>query len=128
MSHILPVQTNHQYQLIEGPPSQNGSWGSSRQGEPEAGIASSSPLELVRRHWILILGIVCVSLAGAYGLTRMTPPVYRASTTLYFADRQGSMPALDVLSQMGDGNNDVATEMEVMRSRALAGVVVDSLK
>jgi tyrosine-protein kinase Etk/Wzc len=54
-------------------------------------------------------------------------PVYRASTTLYFADRQGSMPALDVLNQMENGNNEVETEMEVMRSRALAGIVVDSL-
>jgi tyrosine-protein kinase Etk/Wzc len=53
--------------------------------------------------------------------------MYRASTTLYFADRQGSIPALDLLNQIENGNNDVATEMEVMRSRALAGVVVDSL-
>jgi capsular exopolysaccharide synthesis family protein len=68
-----------------------------------------------------------LSLGGAYVITRMTTPVYRASTTLYFADQQGSIAALDLLSRTEKGNNEVATEMEVMRSRVLAGVVVDSL-
>jgi tyrosine-protein kinase Etk/Wzc len=71
--------------------------------------------------------IVVVALGTASFITRVTTPVYRASTTLYFADRQGSIPALDILNQIENGNSEVATEMEVMRSRALAEVVVDSL-
>jgi tyrosine-protein kinase Etk/Wzc len=82
---------------------------------------------MLRRNWLLIVSIVVLAIAAAYTITRIATPVYRASTTLYFAERQGSMPALDVLNQIETGNDQVATEMEVMRSRALAGMTADSL-
>jgi tyrosine-protein kinase Etk/Wzc len=75
----------------------------------------------------MVLSIIVLSVAGAYAITRMTTPVYRASTTLYFAEHQSSIPALDLLNQIENGNSEVATEMEVMRSRALAENIVDSL-
>src|SRR5687767_4660801 len=71
--------------------------------------------------------MILLSIAAAYAFTRMTTPVYRASTTLYFSERQGSIPALDLLGDLNNANGQVATEMEVMRSRALAEIVVDSL-
>jgi tyrosine-protein kinase Etk/Wzc len=127
MSQILPIQSHQQHQLTEGLVSPAPSWGPPRQAEPEEEISAAAVIGMVRRHWLLILGIVALSLTAAYAKTRMTTPVYRASTTLYFADRQGSMPALDILNQMENGNDKVESEMEVMRSRALAGIVVDSL-
>lgn len=127
MAQLLPVQSPQQHPLTEGLLSPAPTWGPPRQAEPEEEISATALIGMVRRHWLLILGIVALSLIVAYAITRMTTPVYRASTTLYFADHQGTMPALEILQQMQKGNNEVATEMEVMRSRALAGIVVDSL-
>src|SRR6185436_9910301 len=98
-----------------------------RPGQAEDDVSLSTLVGVFRRQWLLILFSFVVGVLGANAITRMTAPIYRASTTLYFADRQGSVPALDILNQMETGNNEVATEMEVMRSRALAETVVDSL-
>lgn len=125
MVQILPIQSTQPHQIADA--MSRPAWGPPRQPEPEEGISAAALVGMLRRHWLLILGIVAVSLAAAYAITRMTTPVYRASTTLYFAERQGSIAALDLLNQMENGNNEVVTEMEVMRSRALAEIVVDSL-
>lgn len=124
---MLPIQFSAPGQVTENLLAPVPPWGPSAQPENDAGVSAASIAGMLRRHWRLMLSIVAVCLAAAYGITRMMAPVYRASTTLYFADRQGSMPALDLLNQLENGNNEVPTEMEVMRSRALAGIVVDSL-
>src|SRR3954468_15225172 len=120
MAHILPIQSTQENQLSERLLSPIASWPSPPNAQPEA-EASAAFLSVVRRHWLLISGIVALALGAAYAITRMTTPIYRASTTLYFADHQGSIAALDLLNSLESGKSEVATEMEVMRSRALAG-------
>jgi capsular exopolysaccharide synthesis family protein len=95
--------------------------------EPEDGISIAMVWGMVRRHKLLIAIVLVLSLGGAYVITRLTNPVYQASTTLYFAEHESTIPALDILNQIENGNNEVATEMEVMRSRALAETVIDTL-
>ena len=125
-SQVLPASTSNGHELVEGF-SSGPSWTPPASHAPPEDISVTAAIGLLRRNWGLIIGITALCILAAYVLTRMTTPVFRASTTLYFADKQGSIPALDILNQMENGNNEVPTEMEVMRSRALAGVVVDSL-
>src|SRR5690606_34962590 len=59
---------------------------------------------------------------------RRAVPIYEASASLRITDDEGGIPGLEVLRQMGGAGNEVNTELEVLRSRSLAGVVVDSLQ
>ena len=127
MSPMLPVTSRQQHSLTEPLLGPTPSWNSSLHHDAYEEISVASLIALVRRHWLLMGLILALSVVAAFLLTRMMTPVYGASTTLYFAERQGSVPALDILNQMENGNNEVTTEMEVMRSRALAGAVSDSL-
>src|SRR4051794_40986273 len=127
MAQILPISSPPNYGMGSGlPPHPPGPVAQSY-AQPSDGLPVAVVVGMLRRNWLLMMAVVCLSVATAYTITRMATPVYRASTTLYFAERQGSMPALDVLTQMESGNDQVATEMEVMRSRALAGITADSL-
>ena len=74
----------------------------------------------------MALGCVLLGLLLAALYARLAPPVYRATTTLQFAERGTSVPVLDALRDL-DGGSEVGTEMEVLRSRTLAEAVVDSL-
>jgi len=127
MTQIIPVQSSPNYGL--GTPFNGGSPGSFTPGyaEPDEGIHVGTLLGMVRRRWPLVVGIFVFFVALSYAVTRVMRPVYKASTTLYFAEQQSSIPALDILNKIEEGNGEVATEMEVMRSRALAEIVMDSL-
>src|SRR5256885_15361816 len=96
MAQILPIQPGRSLQP-EGTFTGGAAWPPGRPLGSDEGISAPAFVSLVRRHWIKILSMLAVSLAVAYAVTRFTTPVYRASTTVYFADRQGSMPALDIL-------------------------------
>ena len=82
--------------------------------------------QLLRRNWPVALGCALFGLALAALYARLAPPVYRATTTLQFAERGSSVPVLDALRDI-DGGSEVGTEMEVLRSRTLAEAVIDSL-
>jgi capsular exopolysaccharide synthesis family protein len=127
MAQYFPIQTVPGALVAEQPSQAPGAWTSPNGSEPEKRLTLASVLDASRRHWILITSIVLLSVTGAFIVTRFSKPVYRASTTLYFAERGSTVPALDVLSEIDNGNREVATEMEVMRSRALAEAVIDTL-
>jgi len=80
---------------------------------------------IVRNRW-LIAASVAVGLGGAavYGMRAI--PIFQASTSIRIDEKQSTIPVLDVLSDVGAGS-ELATEMEVLKSRALAETVVDSL-
>jgi capsular exopolysaccharide synthesis family protein len=121
MAQILPIQPSLN-QLMPSPAPMP-----PRYPEEQDGIPIAALFAMMRRHWLLMLVVVALSLAAAFAITRLMRPVYRASTTLYFAEHESTVPALDILNQIENGNSEVATEMEVMRSRALAETVIDSL-
>src|SRR5690606_11212408 len=51
--------------------------------------------------------------------------MYEASASLRITQEEGMIPGLELLREMGGAGNEVNTELEVLRSRTLAGVVVD---
>jgi capsular exopolysaccharide synthesis family protein len=83
---------------------------------------------LLKRRW-LILGIAMSALAAALLITLLTPPVYRASATLQI-DREAMQIVLvqGVTSTEASGGDDfLQTQYELLRSRALAERVADTL-
>ncbi|HEX6940747.1 MAG TPA: polysaccharide biosynthesis tyrosine autokinase [Longimicrobiales bacterium] len=80
---------------------------------------------LLRNRW-LIAGCTAVVVALAGVLTIVATPVYEASTSIRIDEEQTRLPVLDILQTLS-GGSEVETEMEVLRSRTLAEMVVDSL-
>lgn len=79
------------------------------------------------RHRWLIIGATVLGAGVATLYALRSTPVYHASTSIRIDERQSSLPVLDILKDVG-GGSELATEMEVLRSRSLAQTVVDSLK
>ncbi|MEA2713906.1 MAG: tyrosine-protein kinase Etk/Wzc [Gemmatimonadales bacterium] len=83
---------------------------------------------VLRRRWRLVLSCLGVGLTTGWLITARTTPAYQASSTLRIAEKESAVPGLDVLKQLGGGETEVSTEMEVLRSRALAQNVVEHLQ
>src|SRR6266850_725066 len=83
---------------------------------------------VLRRRWRLVLGCLGLTLAIGWFITSRTTPVYQASSTLRIAEKESAVPGLDALKQLSGGETEVSTEMEVLRSRALAQSVVERLQ
>lgn len=83
---------------------------------------------IVRRNAWLLAGVLALSLVVGFWLTRRAVPIYEATASLRITNDEGGIPGLEVLRQMGGAGNEVNTELEVLRSRSLAAVVVDSLQ
>ena len=82
---------------------------------------------LLKRRW-LVLGVMATGLALALLVTLLTPPVYRASTTMQI-DRETMQIVLvqGVTSGEADSGDFFQTQYELLRSRALAERVTNSL-
>jgi succinoglycan biosynthesis transport protein ExoP len=84
---------------------------------------------LMRQRWTLL---ACLALGGAAGgvLVARARPLYEASALTRVEDDRGgqpsAMPQLDLAVLLGGGAG-VGTDLEVLRTRTLAGAVVDSL-
>jgi len=103
-------------------PSPNG------QARPDDGeIGLRVALGVLRRRWRLILGCFVIAVTAGWFISSRTRPVYQAVATLRIAEKESAVPGLDVLKQLGGGETEVSTEMEVLRSRALAKNVVQRL-
>jgi capsular exopolysaccharide synthesis family protein len=84
--------------------------------------------QTLRRNWLLIAGCFALAVAAGWLITGRIRPVYQASATLRIDETKTTLPGLDLLQQLGGGENEVSTEMEELRSRTLAGTVVDSMR
>ena len=82
-------------------------------------------LGIVRRNWWIILGCMLVAIILGWIYTTRATPLYEASASLRIAESESAIPGLDVLQQLGGDGSEVNTELEVLRSRTLAGQVVD---
>jgi capsular exopolysaccharide synthesis family protein len=82
---------------------------------------------LLKRRW-LVLGVMASGLALALLVTLLTPPLYRASTTLQI-DRQTMQIVLveGVTSGEASDGDFYQTQYELLKSRALAERVTNSL-
>ncbi len=84
---------------------------------------------LVRRRW-LVSTVALLGTVAAGFIAALTVPVYRSSATVRIDAQNSGVPVLDVLQKLGAGGSaqEFFTEMEVLRSRRLAEVVVERLQ
>ena len=85
---------------------------------------------LVQWKWFLLSVFICLSLAFIY-IRYYTAPSFVASTTITLKDEKGTInPELSSLSDIGlfgKMNNNVGTEIEILKSRTLFEKTVNKL-
>jgi len=81
---------------------------------------------ILSRNRGLIASCLFATAAVAVAWTLLATPIYEASTSIRIDEGQTNLPVLDILRTMST-RSEVDTEMEVLRSRTLAELVVDSL-
>jgi tyrosine-protein kinase Etk/Wzc len=84
-------------------------------------------LEVLRANRWLIAAVAGASLAlgGLYLL--LAPPTYRADVLIQVEEKSKGLGGIDELSTMLSEKTPAETEMEILRSRLLAGAVVDQV-
>ena len=102
--------------------------------EPSDGIPLREYLDAIRRYWWLVATAAVISLAFAGWRMTRELPIYRASTSVRLRD-----PSTRISGELGSGqgpsteqltgyySDPVLSQIQVLRSRAVAGMVVDSL-
>ncbi|MCC5879116.1 MAG: polysaccharide biosynthesis tyrosine autokinase [Idiomarina sp.] len=77
------------------------------------------------KWWI----IGCTLAAGIIGsiYAALQPPIYRADALVQLEGRGGSMPGLQEFGSMFEDNSSAQAEIQIIRSRMIAGAVVDKL-
>lgn len=86
------------------------------------------PLDLwsvVTRHGRLIAGCALLAAVAAVVVSTRTAPTFAATASIRIDEKPTAPPALEALG-LSQGN-ELATELEILKSRALAEEVVDSL-
>jgi len=103
--------------------------------EPRDGVPLREYLHALRRYWWLVAAAAVVSVGIAYWRMTHELPVYWASTSVRLRDNNTRM-AGDLGNTGGAGANDqltgyytdpVLSQIQVLKSRAVAAMVVDSL-
>src|SRR5438105_15206059 len=88
-------------------------------------------LDLLRRHVRLVLGVTAAALALAGYVAYTSPSVYRATAVVRLVNARRALTGGLVDGDGGDGllqrSNPVLSQVEVLRSRATAGAVVDDM-
>jgi tyrosine-protein kinase Etk/Wzc len=79
---------------------------------------------LRRNFWIIA---ACVGICGAAGwfITTRATRLYESRASLRIADTEPAVAGMELLQRLGGEGSEVNTELEVLRSRTLAGQVVD---
>lgn len=95
-------------------------------GHPDDEIDLREVWNILRRNRGLIAFCLVATVAVAVAWTLLATPIYEASTSIRIDEGQTNLPVLDILRTMST-RSEVDTEMEVLRSRTLAELVVDSL-
>ncbi len=85
-------------------------------------------LTVLRRRYLVILGMAVIGALGGLFLASQTPPAYQASAMLRLAgERQTLTGDEEVTPGLVKTTDPLLSIIELLRSRAVAGVVVDSL-
>ncbi len=123
---MTPEQPPSDSRVAPGPPSDR--------GELEVTVSTVRLEELLstlRRHVRLIIGAVAAAVAAAGLIAYATEPVYRAVAVLRLSDPRRALtggvvedPALSPNERFAD---PLLSQVELLKSRAVAGAVVDSM-
>ena len=87
-------------------------------------------VRVLRRHLWIVLGLTGVTLGVATFLALRAEPVYRATAVVRLADARRSLTGNLVENPSGPTGRSVdplLSQLEVLRSRTIAGAVVDSM-
>jgi capsular exopolysaccharide synthesis family protein len=86
---------------------------------------------VLRRHFLLVAGVTAAALAVAGYVVHTSPLVYRATSVVRIVDARRALAGglVDGEEQGGvvQSANPVLSQVEVLRSRAIAGAVVDAM-
>ncbi|HET9596499.1 MAG TPA: polysaccharide biosynthesis tyrosine autokinase [Anaeromyxobacteraceae bacterium] len=90
-----------------------------------AGLAEA--VAIVGRGWWLVAAATALAVAagGAYAL--LATPVYRSDAVVQVEERSRGIAGLEELTSMFSSATPAETEIEILRSRTLLGLVVDEL-
>lgn len=91
---------------------------------PDAPIGAGHVLRLLRRSAGTIAACTAVALTAGAAVVYLTTPTYEVTAAVQIESKQGALPSAYRTLETG---NEVASGVEVMRSRALAEGVVDTL-
>jgi capsular exopolysaccharide synthesis family protein len=81
-----------------------------------------------QRNRAFTLGIPLVTILATLLFVRLSTPIYEGDAQIRVDEDQGTLPVVDVLRTLSTGGGSkVHTEMGVLRTRAIAQDVVDSL-
>lgn len=96
---------------------------------PRDEISISSILASLRRHFLLILAATATTTAVAANSVRKETPTYRATAVVRLTDAREAITrgVDDDLRPRQHSANSLLSQVQILRSRALAGAVVDSL-
>jgi tyrosine-protein kinase Etk/Wzc len=84
--------------------------------------------QFIQRNRALVFGIPVVTVLATLAFVQFATPVYEGDAQIRVDDDRGSIPVLDALRSLSaGGGSKVHTEMGVLRTRAIAEDVVDSL-
>ncbi len=95
--------------------------------EDDEGLDLQHMWNLARRNWWIITGALVLGLVAGYVYNSMQVPVYQATATLRIEDPGSGSALPEGIGLDVQGSNELETEMAVLRSRAMAGIVADSL-
>jgi uncharacterized protein involved in exopolysaccharide biosynthesis len=102
--------------------------------EPEATLAPldlRAALAVLRRHVRIVAGVTAVSVAVAAYIGFRTPPIYRAIGVVRLASAREALTTGIVegprYTQWGQSADPLLSQIEVLRSRGIAGAVVDTM-
>ena len=108
-------------------PGLTASGASSTLQEPPRAIELRGYLDVLIRRWWLIALTTLVAVAGAWWNQRQQVPQYTAEVLLQRHAERSPLEALGIGPASGAPREGVATELEILRSRAVLAAVVDSL-
>lgn len=133
LSPIQPPQTQLSERTARGPVLRSSL---TPQAEEERdGIPLRDYLNAVRRYWWLVAAAVAISVGLAVWRVSKELPMFMASTSVRLRDPSVKMSG-DLSANAAGGNADqlpgyytdpILSQIQVLRSRAVAGMVVDSL-
>ncbi|WP_350600880.1 polysaccharide biosynthesis tyrosine autokinase [Pseudomonas sp. 65/3-MNA-CIBAN-0223] len=85
---------------------------------------------LLDSKWI-IMGITALFCAAGVAVALLSTPVYQANALVQVEEKKGGMSALGGMGEMGEmfgSSSSAVTEIELLKSRAVLGKAVESLK
>ena len=93
------------------------------------GTSFKQVLELLRRRIALVLGVIALTLVPVVAFVTSERPLYRATTALRLAHERRALTVgmEDIPAEKDQSADPLLTLVELLRSRTVAGAVVDSL-